>query len=72
MTMIDDELLELIARLDEDDEHCDLCILQCKRRTSGKNPPYPCNAETRRRLRNMGRRLNYWKSDGNGHWKRVV
>lgn len=74
--MIDDEeLLELIAKLDEnpdDHEQCDLCIMHCKRRTSGKNPPYPCNAETRRRLREMGRHFYQWRRVGRGCWKRVV
>ena len=69
--MIDDELLELIAKLDDEDEHCDLCMMQCERKKNGTNS-YPCDKETRRRLREMGRRLYHWKGNGKGCWKRVV
>lgn len=66
----DDELLKLIAKLD-DYEQCDLCMMHCIRRTKGTNP-YPCDRETRRRLREMGRRLYHWKGNGRGCWKRVM
>lgn len=73
--MIDDEeILELIAKMDELPdiyERCDLCMMHCVRRTKGTNP-YPCDKETRRRLREMGRRLYQWRRVGRGRWKRVM
>lgn len=67
---MDEELVELIARLDENDERCDLCIMRCKYKNN-KTGRYPCDDETRRRFAKAGRRY-LWEYDGLGHWERVV